>query len=90
MMRARQKTGWLRTIVLLTVAISLLFVLLIPQLVHHSCSALATIDFLPLIFFGVIQGKSALWPSDSLVGPEARPAPSRAALFQRPPPLLSA
>jgi hypothetical protein len=89
-MQGCRKTSRLRTVILLTVAMTLLLALLIPHAANPSDSALAIVVLLPVFLFGIIQEKASSWPSDALDGPEARPAPCRASLFQRPPPSLSA
>ena len=88
-MQGRQKASWLRTVVLLIVAITLLLTLLIPHGVNHSDSALALVVLVPIFLFGIIQQKPSRL-SDWLDERSVRPAPCRSSLFQRPPPSLSA
>lgn len=88
-MQGRQKASWLRTVVLLIVAITLLLALLIPHAVNHSDSAVALVVLVPIFPFGIIQEKPSR-PSDRLDEVNVRPAPCRGSLFQRPPPPLPA
>jgi hypothetical protein len=89
-MHARQENRWIRTIVLLTVTITLLLALLIPHPVDHHGTVFATIFLLPVFLFGIIEAQTASWSSSSLEEPNARPLPCRPSLFQRPPPYLFA
>ena len=89
-MHAREEKRWFRTIVLLTVAVTLLLALLIPQPQNHHATVLATIVLLPLFLFGVIETQTASRLHGSLEEPSARPLTCRPSLFQRPPPPLFA
>ena len=88
-MHARQEKRWFRTIVLLTVTVTLLLALLIPQPQNHHGTE-ATILLLPLFLFGIIEIQTASWLPGSLEEPSARPLTCRPSLFQRPPPPLFA
>jgi hypothetical protein len=89
-MHARHEKRWIRTIVLLTVTITLLLALLIPHPMDHHGTVLATILLLPVFLFGIIEAQTASWPSGSLEEPNARALPCRPSRFQRPPPYLFA
>jgi hypothetical protein len=89
-MRARQRKWWFRRIVLLTVAITLLLALMIPQPLHHHGTTLATFLLLPLFLFGIVETRTASLLPSSIEEPSAQPLTSRPSLFQRPPPSLFA
>ncbi len=89
-MDAREEKRWFRTIVLLTVTVTLLLALLIPHPQTHHGTVLATILLLPLFLFGIIERQTASWLPGSLEEPSARPLTCRPSLFQRPPPPLFA
>jgi hypothetical protein len=81
---------WIRAIVLLTVTITLLLALLLPQPLHHPGIAFTAICLSPMFLFGIIEAQAASWLPDSLEVPNARPSTCRPSLFQRPPPYLFA
>lgn len=87
-MHARQKKTWFRTIVLLTVAVTLLLALLIPQPQNHHAAAFATVLLAPRGLFRIIEIQTALLLPGSQEEPSARPSTCRQSLFQRPPPSL--
>jgi hypothetical protein len=80
-MHACDEKRWFQTIVLLTVTITLLLALLIPQPLNHSGTMLATIHLLPMFLFGIIEAQTAYWPLGSLEGLSCRPSPCRPSLF---------
>ena len=61
-MRACHQERWFQTLVLLTLTVTLLLALLIPQPLNHYGNLLATLHLLPIFLFGIIEAQTAYWP----------------------------
>jgi hypothetical protein len=86
MVRKSGQLRWLQAALLMAVAASLLLLLLMPHAVGYAGVALVCLTLVPVFLFGSV----VIGTVDCTVADEAllSPAPVRAALFQRPPPLL--